>query len=113
MIKVSVLYPTQPDGHFDMDYYVNKHVPLVLGRCGEYVKPAGIERGLSGGAPGVDAPYHAAGHLIFESVDAMNSAMGPHMQEIFEDLANFTNIQPVVQISEVVLPAGQRPGAMV
>lgn len=106
MIKVSVLYPNQPGVKFDMDYYTKRHVPLVLERCGDEVKPGGIERGA---AP--DAPYCAAGHLLFESPEVMARLFGQHMQEFMADIPNFTNVQPVVQISEVVLEFGRRPAA--
>lgn len=109
MIKVSVLYPNQPGATFDMDYYTGTHIPLVLGRCGTDVKPGGIDRGVAGGAPGSEAPYHVAGHLLFESPEAMERSLFPHMQEFLADIPNFTNIQPVLQISEVVLAAGSAP----
>ena len=109
MIKLSVLYPNQPDGSFDMEYYTSRHVPLVLDRCGADVQPGGIERALPGGAFGLDATYCAAGHLIFESRDAMERSFGKHLPEFLADVPNFTNLQPVVQISEVVLEPGRRP----
>ena len=30
MIKVSVLYPNGPDKKLDIDYFMNKHVPMML-----------------------------------------------------------------------------------
>jgi len=41
------------------------------------------------------------GHLYFDSVAAFQAAFGPHVKEITADVANFTNVQSVVQISEV------------
>lgn len=108
MIKLSVFYPNQTDAKFDMEYYMQKHIPLVLDRCGADVKPAGVERALGGGALGLDAPYCAAGHLIFESREAMERSFGRHLPEFLADLPNFTNIQPIVQVSEVVLEPGRR-----
>ena len=52
MIKVSVLYPNQPNGRFDMTYYCDQHIPLVRRLLGSAVKNAAVEQGLSGGAPG-------------------------------------------------------------
>lgn len=108
MIEVSVFYPNRPDAKFDMEYYTQRHVPLVLERCGPDVEPGGIERALAGGAFGLEAPYCAAGHLIFESREGMERSLGRHMPELLADVPNFTNIQPVVQISEVVLEPGRR-----
>src|SRR5437773_10674077 len=38
MIRVSVMYPRTEGDSFDMDYYVNKHMPMVRDRCGEALK---------------------------------------------------------------------------
>jgi uncharacterized protein (TIGR02118 family) len=40
-------------------------------------------------------------HLAFDSVDAFQAAFGPHAAAIMGDIPNYTNVQPVVQISEV------------
>lgn len=73
MTKVSVLYPNGSGKKFDMDYYLNSHVPLVAKTLGDALKGASYDKGLAGGAP---------------------ILMG--------DLPNFTNIEPEIQINEVV-----------
>ena len=54
-IKVSVLYPAGEGKNFDMDYYVEKHIPLAAGLLGDAVLGATVEKGLAGGAPGLIA----------------------------------------------------------
>lgn len=103
MIKVSVMYPSGTDAKFDIDYYCNTHMPLVQARLGAPLKQLAVEHGLAGGAPGAPPAFLALGHLYFESVDAFQTAFGPHAGEIMGDLPNFTNTQPVIQISEVKL----------
>jgi uncharacterized protein (TIGR02118 family) len=39
--------------------------------------------------------------LLFETIEAYQKAVAPHQQAIIEDIPNYTNIQPTVQISEV------------
>ncbi len=41
------------------------------------------------------------GHLYFDSVEEFQTAFTPHAAEIMADIPNYTNIQPVIQISEV------------
>jgi uncharacterized protein (TIGR02118 family) len=103
MIKVSVLYPNTPDGRFDMEYYQTRHVPLVIERCAGAIRRGEIERGIAGGTPDAAAPFCVAGHLLFDSLEAMQASFGRHLQEFIADLPNFTDIQPTVQVSEVVL----------
>lgn len=62
-----------------------------------------MEHGIAGAAPGFPAPFLAIGQLQFDSVEAFQSAFGPHSKEIMSDVPNYTNIQPVIQISEVKL----------
>lgn len=103
MIKVSVLYPNNLDAHFDHVYYREKHLPLIERRMGAGLKYYTIDKGLSGGAPNIRATYVAACHLLCDSVVAYQASFGPHAREITGDIANFTDINPIVQVSEVVV----------
>jgi uncharacterized protein (TIGR02118 family) len=101
MIKVSVFYPYQGGCKFDMAYYLEKHLPMVKQKLGAAVKAVAVEQGLSGGAPGMPMTYVAMGHLLFDSVEGFQAAFMAHAPEILADLPNYTNVQPIVQISEV------------
>ena len=103
MIKVSVLYPNTPDGRFDLEYYQTRHVPMVIDRCAGALVRGEIERGVAGLEPGSPAPFRIAGHLTFQSAESMQQVFERHMSEFLADLPNFTNIQPTVQIGEVLL----------
>ena len=102
-IKVSVLYPSGEGKHFNMDYYANKHVALVTGLLGDAIVGATVEKGLGGAAPGEKAPFEAMGNLYFESMESFQNSFGPNAAAIMGDVPNFTNIEPRMQISEVVI----------
>ena len=57
----------------------------------------------SGGAPGAPAAYVAMCHIYCESVEAFQKGFGPNAKEIMADVANYTDLMPVLQISEVVV----------
>jgi uncharacterized protein (TIGR02118 family) len=101
MIKVSVLYPNEEGKKFDMDYYCNSHIPMVQEKLGAALKGGAVEQGLGGIEPGSPATYVAMGHLLFDSVEAFQSTFEPHAETIMADVPNYTDIQPVFQISEV------------
>lgn len=103
MIKVSVFYPNAEGKKFDMDYYCNTHLPLVGELIGDALKGATIEKGLGGATPGSQATYVAMGNMYYNSIEEFQNAFGPHASQIMGDLPNFTDIEPVIQISEVVL----------
>ena len=103
MIKVSVLYPNGKDKTFNMDYYSNKHLPMALGLLGDSVKSGAVEKGVAGGAPGTTAAYMVMAHMYFDSIEDFHNAFGPNAEKIMGDIRNFTNSEPVVQISEVIV----------
>ena len=101
MIKVSVLYPNKPGASFDTSYYFAKHMPMVASKFGSAARTTSVDQGLGGAAPGSPAPFVMMAHFTFESIDAFQTAFGPHAAEIMGDIPNYTSIEPVVQISEV------------
>jgi len=103
MIKVSVLYPNDEGKKFNMDYYCNTHIPMVKELLGDVLKNATVEKGLGGGIPDTSATYIAMGNMYYNSIEEFQTAFGPHAKQIMGDLPNFTNIEPVIQISEVLV----------
>jgi uncharacterized protein (TIGR02118 family) len=104
MIKISVFYPYKDGAAFDIDYYVNPHMPMVRDTIGAVCKGISVEHGLSGGAPGSHPPYVAMGHILLESAQALETAFAPHVPKFLADIPNYTAIEPVIQVSEVKLP---------
>ena len=103
MIKVSVIYPDKAGAKFDHAYYRARHLPLIKSRMGEGLKYYAIDKGLSDAAGKTPGTYVAMCHLLCDSMEAYRSSFGPHAKEINGDIRNFTDIAPIVQISEVVV----------
>jgi uncharacterized protein (TIGR02118 family) len=103
MIKISVMYPHAPGARFDHDYYRDRHMPMVKRLMGAHLRRYTIDRGLAGGDPGSPPTYAAACHLYCDSVQAFQEGFGPHTAEILGDVPSYTDIKPVMQISECVV----------
>lgn len=103
MIKVSVLYPNTNDIKFDMDYYFNTHVPMINDLLGDSLAAVTVDQGISGGIPGTKAPYHLIAHLEFNNMDDFMSSFAQHGVTLNNDIPNYTNVKPEIQISEVKL----------
>jgi uncharacterized protein (TIGR02118 family) len=103
MIRVSVLYANETGKKFDHDYYKNKHMVMA----GERLKPFGliryeVDKGMAGGPSGALAPFVGACHFYFNTLSDFQKGMGQHGKELMADIPNYTNIQPQIQISEIV-----------
>ena len=103
MIKVSVMYPNRSAVQFDHDYYRTKHLPLIKSRMGAALKYYTIDKGLGGATPNSPATYVAECHLMCDSLATYQAGFGPHAEEILRDIGNFTDVTPVLQISEVIV----------
>ena len=101
MIKVTVMYPNTEGSRFDMAYYCDTHLPMVQERLGTALKGVTVDQGIGGEEPGSRAPYIALGHLLFESLEAFETSFAPHAEAFMDDIPNYTNTQPTIQISEV------------
>lgn len=101
MFRLMVAYPTGEGHQFDFDYYCKTHMPLVEGFIGEDVIRSEVTRGVS--TLGDDTPpYMAIGHIYMHTMAGFERAVAEHLQDMLDDMPNYTNITPVVQIEEVV-----------
>lgn len=102
MIKVSVMYPNGPDARFDAAYYCERHMPMVQRLMGDHLVSYTVDGPLAGAAA-ANAPYVAMGHLLCASTAAFEAGFGPHATQIMADIPNYTNLTPVMQMSEVLV----------
>jgi uncharacterized protein (TIGR02118 family) len=102
MIRVSVMYPNGPGRKFDMNYYVDKHMVMVHRMLDPVAQVrTEVDRGIGTAQPGAPAPFVAAGHMYFKSMEDMQRCMSC-AAEMMADIPNFTDAQPQIQISEVL-----------
>lgn len=105
MIKISMLYPNNKGSRFNVSYYVETHMPLSIKLLSAHpgFKGVSVEHGLGGGMPGTDAAYVAMCHYQFDSVENFMAAFTPHAAALQDDMPNYTDIEPVIQINEVLI----------
>jgi uncharacterized protein (TIGR02118 family) len=104
MIRVTITYPNQSGARFDFDYYVSRHMQIVRERLAGYgLKRASASKGLAGMAPGSPADLLVQAFLDFDTIEHVQAGMAAESPALLADLANFTDVQPNVQINEVLV----------
>ncbi len=103
-ITITVMYPDTPGSKFDMDYYLQKHGPLLHRLWG----PLGLTglkvlKGLGTPDPKTPAPYRIIALVEFKSLEAVQAAVAAHGAEVMGDIANFTDAPPQIQINDNVV----------
>lgn len=102
MVVLSVFYPAAGGTRFDHDYYDTVHIPLVREAFG----PSGLTdiqvlKALPG-PDGAPPPYLVIANLFFRDLEALKaSRAGPRGGEVRADVANYTDIAPITQISRL------------
>jgi uncharacterized protein (TIGR02118 family) len=95
MIRVSMMYPVSDGATFNLDYYKTTHMGDIVMRT-----PGVIRFEID---QAIDGPYFMIGQIYFESAEALDAAVnGPTAGEAWADVPNFTNIQPVMQVSRIL-----------
>ncbi|MET7255017.1 EthD family reductase [Dyadobacter fermentans] len=102
LTKVSVMYPYAEGKTFNMEYYENKHMPMVAKFLGSNLVKYTIEKGVASGIPGQPLPFMAIGTFYVKSLTDYQAAIAPNREAIRADFSNYTNISPVILVSEVV-----------
>jgi uncharacterized protein (TIGR02118 family) len=106
MVKISIFYPNTPNTFFDEDYYLNMHIPRSVTLQGKSLKGTQVETGITGVPEGTKPPFRVMCHFYYDSIQAFLDAFLPHQEELTADIKNYTNVEPVIQISEVRVSAG-------
>lgn len=88
-----------------MRYYVDTHMPLSIQLISAHpgFKGVSVEQGLGGALPGTDAAYLAMCHFLFDSFESFLSAFTPHAEILQGDMPNYTDIEPIIQVNEVLI----------
>ena len=105
MVRISILYPNKPGARFDLRYYFESHMPLSIRLLSSHqgFRGVSVTEGFSGANPGSSAPFVAMCCFDFESVKDFLCAFTPNAEVLQKDMAEYTDIMPVIQFSEVLI----------
>ena len=103
MFNISSIYPKKAGCSFDFDYYLNKHMPMsieLLSKAKGF-QGVSVERGIDIEDPKMESSYIAMCHYYFDTLENFMAAFIPHAEKLQGDIANYTNIEPTIQINKV------------
>lgn len=102
MIRVTVSYPPHESFHFDHAYYQSTHAQLIRDRLGAHgLVKLEIDQALVERSDKLPASV-AAAHMFFNDADSFKAAMAAEGKVLGADRTNYTDIIPVVVISQVI-----------
>jgi uncharacterized protein (TIGR02118 family) len=101
MVKISVLYPARLGARFDVEYYLNTHMPMAARLLGPAVKAITVEIGRPGPGPEDTAPFAAICGFTCETLEDFMQASAPVASQLQGDIPNYTDIEPVFQVSDI------------
>jgi uncharacterized protein (TIGR02118 family) len=105
MVKISILYPNRKGSRFDFRYYVENHMPHSIELLSAHpgFRGVSVERGVRGAASDSEPAYIAMCHFLFNTADEFLEAFMPHMPKLQGDMPNYTDIEPIIQLNEVLI----------
>jgi len=101
MYCVSIAYPNKESARFDFDYFAQKHIPLVTGHLAANAVKSEVRKGLSS-PDGSPAAFTCMANIWIRSLEEFRGVMAEHGREIMADVPNYTDIEPILQIDEVL-----------
>jgi uncharacterized protein (TIGR02118 family) len=101
MIRVSVVYNNQDNAHFDSEYCLNHHMPLVEKLYTEFgLLGWDFDQGVSLSSKHPPAAL-AIANIYFDSIESVKAAFKNKGAEVMADTKNYTNIEPTITTSDV------------
>jgi uncharacterized protein (TIGR02118 family) len=103
MVKISIRYPHKQGSRFDMDYYLNVHMPMSIERlsAADGFRGVTVAHGVSVGLPELEPVIIASCDYLFDSFEDFLAAFQPHAEVLQGDIANYTDVEPAIQVDEV------------
>lgn len=102
MIRIAATYPRQKNKKFDIDYYINQHLPLVKKQFAPYgLVKIEVDCGLEKPGGG-QSPFFAIGYLYFETLDGFRRGFAAVGKNVMGNIPVYTDVEPVIQIGEVI-----------
>ncbi len=95
MIRIMALYPRSEGTHFNSEYWLNTHMPMLPTKWPKLTK---WEADIA--AP--DSPYYAIAHIFFDSIEDLQEAMSSSATgEVLGDIPNYTDTSPILSTGTV------------
>ena len=91
---LNVLYPVGDGTHFDYEYYLGTHMPMVGEVWGELLDRTVVSKGMAGG-PDVPAGYHTVG-LAGEGQEHLSDSVSGARKIAFVMGAEGSGLRPAV-----------------
>lgn len=103
MVKISILYPKKSDSRFDLEYYLNTHMPMSIDKlsAGKGYRGVSVAHGVDVGMPELQPAFVAQCDYYFDSFEDFAAAFMPHAALLQGDMAHYTDIEPAIQVNEV------------
>lgn len=98
-VIVTVKYPNKTGSKFDMEYYQNHHLPLVSEKFGDAMISLRACQGMATPDPNIEPPFQVMAILEVESIERFKEVMEASGNAIDSDIPNYTDVEPVIQIS--------------
>src|ERR1700733_14604403 len=101
MIRIAAAYPREPGKKFDLDYYINTHLPMVWQKFAPFgLKKIEVDRGVEKPGGG-GSPFFAIGYLYFDFLADFQKCYAAVGAEVVGNIPVYTDVVPMIQVGEI------------
>jgi uncharacterized protein (TIGR02118 family) len=108
MFNISFLYEKKKGSVFNEDYFINVHIPMALKLLSNKrgFKGISVEVGLdikelNLASPFLASPFIAICQYYYDTIENFMNEYSYHENKISDDLVNYSDIKPIIQISQI------------
>ena len=103
MFKLTIMYAVGAEQFFDFDYYLIHHIPMSIRLQGKAIRTVQVEQGYESDLPEITCKYRTICHFTYDSEQAFLDAFLPVAETLQSDIPRFTDSDPIIQFSNLLL----------
>ena len=101
MIRIAAAYPRQEGKFFNINYYVDTHLPMVWQKFSPFgLSKIEVDRGLERPGGG-ESPFFAIGYLYFDNLANFQQCYAAEGLEVVGNIPIYTDVKPMIQVGEM------------
>jgi len=98
------MYPNTPDTKFDFEYYTKQHIPLARKLWADkLLNVQVVKKAFLSVSDKKESEYLVIATFEVTSMEDLQDLIKNHSEILSNDFPNYTNVKPIIQISEVIV----------
>jgi uncharacterized protein (TIGR02118 family) len=103
-VTFMAMYPNTPNTEFDFEYYTKQHIPMAKKLwANKLLNVQVVKNARLSESHNKKSDYLVIATFEVTNMEDLHNLIKNHSEQLSNDFPNYTNVKPIIQISEVIV----------